>query len=268
MLTAPTGKQQNESVPKGNNSDVKENETLGSKTDNFNLKISNSFSKRFELLNADDVSKIMSKESKSSNFKWSAIGNFKIETPVLPSVVNSEKDNGEHSENSTSFDLHQLDSKISSNVSQPLPALENEIFHILKNYLDLYFPCRSHFNAEEIRHVYCLHAINHMLKSRALILRNNKQINDASNGQKLLSTDISIPDDLRDQGFTRLKTLILLPFRESALKTVKQIESILFGESKGKCNPMFKAFDIYKKKNRFLCFYISLFDVNLFSFLF
>lgn len=228
MFSAPTGREHSEFVKKGNKNDVQQNVSPVSKTENLNLKLNNSFTKRFELLNADDVSKIISKEFKTSNFKWSALGNFKIETPVLPSVVNSGGDNN-HSENND----HKLDAKISSNVLQPLPALENEIFHILRNYLDLYFPCRSHFNAEEIRHVYCLHAINHMLKSRAEILRNNKQISDASDDQKLM--DISIPDNLRDQGFTRLKTLILLPFRESALKTVKQIESILFGESRSKC---------------------------------
>lgn len=219
-----------ELLSKGNNSNIKKNVKLESKQQNSPLKLNNSFAKRFDLLNADDVTKLVSKESLSSNYKWSAIGNFKVDTPVLQTVPSSEAD---HSENTVPSDQNLIDSKISSNISQPLPDLEIEILQILNNYLDLYFPCRTHYNADEIRHVYCIHAINHMLRSRSLVLRNNKKLSDASNGQK--TTDISIPDHLRDQGFTRLKTLIILPFRESALKTVKNIESILFGESRGKC---------------------------------
>lgn len=221
-----------EFVPKENTSNIKTHVKLESKHQNSNLKLNNSFAKRFDLLPADDVTKIVSKESQSSNYKWSAIGNFKVDTPVLHTVPSSEAD---YSENTEPSDINLIDSKISSNISQPLPALEIEILQIVNNYLDLYFPCRTHYNAEEIRHAYCIHVVNHMLKSRSLVLRNNKKLSDASNGQKISSMDISIPDNLRDQGFTRLKTLIILPFRESALKTVKNIESILFGESRGKC---------------------------------
>ncbi|KAK2501256.1 hypothetical protein MC885_007888, partial [Smutsia gigantea] len=46
--------------------------------------------------------------------------------------------------------------------------LKKELFLIMNSYRDLFYPERTALkNGEEIRHVYCLHVINHVLKANA-----------------------------------------------------------------------------------------------------
>ncbi|XP_061041527.1 U3 small nucleolar RNA-associated protein 25 homolog isoform X2 [Eubalaena glacialis] len=82
-------------------------------------------------------------------------------------------------------------------------------------------------NGEEIRHVYCLHVINHVLKANAQVLANNSRCRS----QKL---GVGDDDDFRDQGLTRPKVLIVVPFREAALRVVQLFISLLEGDSKKK----------------------------------
>jgi len=89
--------------------------------------------------------------------------------------------------------------------------LQDLLLYLASLYVDVQFACRDHTNAELIRQVYCLHALNHVYKTRELIIRN---------GQKLALGTI---EEARDQGYTRPKVLILLPFRNSAYKVVNQI---------------------------------------------
>jgi len=201
------------------------------------LKPHNSFTKRFEVdLSTDDITDLITDERKTYKFKWSAIGNFKIEIPILKSLISSVASYSRPPEALKPADLQVLEVKmpLCTNAAYPLSALQMEIFHCANNYLDLYFPRRSHENAEEIRYAYCLHAVNHMLKSRAQILRNNEKITGLVKDPKLLPSEISIPDSFRDQGLTRMKVLIILPFRESALKTVKIMGNLLFAHHQGK----------------------------------
>lgn len=89
-----------------------------------------------------------------------------------------------------------------------LTPLQLEIFSIIHEYRDLYFTERSFDNAEQIRFVYCLHAINHALKTRLKITHHNARISDKS----------EISDEFRDQGLVRPKVLIVVPFKDSALR--------------------------------------------------
>ncbi|XP_048456742.1 U3 small nucleolar RNA-associated protein 25 homolog [Rhincodon typus] len=96
--------------------------------------------------------------------------------------------------------------------------LQQGLFRIINNYKDLYYPERTAIqNGEQIRHAYCLHVINHVLKANSQVLSNNAKYQD----QK---AEI---DDLRDQGLTRPKVLIVVPFRESALRVVQILISLL-----------------------------------------
>lgn len=105
-----------------------------------------------------------------------------------------------------------------------LTPLQRELFSVINNYQDLYYPERSFSNADQIRFVYCLHVINHVLKTRTKILHHNA---------KLAKSDGPIPDEYRDQGIVRPKVLIIVPFRHSCLKIVETLISILIGEVKG-----------------------------------
>jgi Protein of unknown function (DUF1253). len=100
---------------------------------------------------------------------------------------------------------------ISDENVDPLTSLQRELLSVINNYQDLYYPERTQKNGEEIRFIYCLHLVNHILKTRTKILHHNN---------KLLNKD-DVPEEYRDQGLVRPKVIVLVPFRESALRYVK-----------------------------------------------
>ncbi|XP_071869193.1 U3 small nucleolar RNA-associated protein 25 homolog [Bombus fervidus] len=112
--------------------------------------------------------------------------------------------------------------------SSPMTPLQRELFSIINNYQDLYYPERTFSNADQIRFVYCLHVINHVLKTRTKILHHNAKITKSK-----CTNMTEIPDEYRDQGLVRPKILIIVPFRHSCLKIVELLISILIGEDKG-----------------------------------
>lgn len=104
--------------------------------------------------------------------------------------------------------------------------LQAELFSIMNNYQDLYHPHRSHENGEEIRFTYCMHALNHLLKTRTKILHHNAKLGKSATSK----VPPIVPDAYRDQGLFRPKVLIVVPFRESALRIVKVLISLIFPE--------------------------------------
>lgn len=82
----------------------------------------------------------------------------------------------------------------------------------MNTYRDLFYPERNALtNGEEIRHTYCLHALNHVLKANAQVLSNNAKRRDQKPG-----TD---NDDYRDQGLTRPKVRELF-YHDSPIPTL------------------------------------------------
>nr|XP_022332031.1 digestive organ expansion factor homolog [Crassostrea virginica] len=100
-----------------------------------------------------------------------------------------------------------------------LTPFQTSLFKVLNRYQDVYFPERSHLNGEEIRLVYCLHALNHVLKTRSRVITHNTKM-------KLRQPNADT-EEYRDQGLTRPKVLIVLPFRDSALKVVNIMMQLL-----------------------------------------
>lgn len=103
---------------------------------------------------------------------------------------------------------------------------QSELFSIMSNYQDLYYPNRNHQNGEETRFTYCLHAVNHIIKTRAKILHHNAKLSKMNNDKKPISN--IIPDSYRDQGLFRPKILIIVPFRNSALCVINILIDLLF----------------------------------------
>lgn len=92
----------------------------------------------------------------------------------------------------------QFLSSVNKPSDPPFTPLQRELFCIMNTYRDLFYPERNALtNGEEIRHAYCLHALNHVLKANAQVLSNNAKRRDQKPG-----TD---SDDYRDQGLTRPK---------------------------------------------------------------
>ncbi|XP_066172232.1 U3 small nucleolar RNA-associated protein 25 homolog [Sylvia atricapilla] len=119
-------------------------------------------------------------------------------------------------------------------VDSSFTLLQRELFCIMNSYRDLFYPERNALtNGEEIRHTYCLHALNHVLKANAQVLSNNAKRRDRKPG-----TDT---DDHRDQGLTRPKVLMIVPFRECALRIVHILISLLEVNDK-------KKIDVSNKK--------------------
>jgi U3 small nucleolar RNA-associated protein 25 len=127
--------------------------------------------------------------------------------PVLPCPVSSID----------SFAIKKsLLSNIESSGSQLTP-LQFDFFSLIHNYYDVYYPDRTNTNdaGEQLRFVICLHLINHVLKTRSRILSHNAKLKDN-------------PDlDYHDQGFTRPKVLIIVPFRESVRRIINCFENLL-----------------------------------------
>ncbi|RWS26688.1 Digestive organ expansion factor-like protein [Leptotrombidium deliense] len=124
----------------------------------------------------------------------------------------------------------KMNSKISENLSKSilintsgqsrdLSEFQLQLLSVCESYKDFLFNERTFENGEDIRFVYSMHALNHVLKTRTRIIHHNSKIknNEAA--------------EYRDQGFVRPKVLIVVPFRESCLRIMKILISLLFGDS-------------------------------------
>lgn len=110
--------------------------------------------------------------------------------------------------------------------AKPFTDLQCELFSIMNNYQDLFYPQRSHANGEEIRFMYTLHALNHIMKTRTKVLNHNLKLKMMALADPKAAA--IIPDKYRDQGLFRTKVLIVVPFREAALRIVNILISLLF----------------------------------------
>ncbi|XP_050077054.1 U3 small nucleolar RNA-associated protein 25 homolog [Anopheles maculipalpis] len=144
--------------------------------------------------------------------------------------------------------LHVKD-RIVHNMTEKMDALQRDTFAILNGYRDLYLPQRSFENANRLRYVYCLHVLNHVLKAVSKIQHHTiKLITNRKAGRKKPAEDqfrrrlkeqkeVKVgekptvgDDEYRDQGFVRPKVLIIVPFRESALRCVTVLKRLFAGD--------------------------------------
>jgi U3 small nucleolar RNA-associated protein 25 len=98
-----------------------------------------------------------------------------------------------------------------------LDKLEQVLYPPTFGYDDVLFCGRTARNADSLRQMACLHAVNHVFKTRDRVIKNNEKLSKAGEDSEF---------EPRDQGFTRPKVLMLLPTRQSAVKMVQKICSI------------------------------------------
>ncbi|CAI8024360.1 Digestive organ expansion factor homolog [Geodia barretti] len=113
-----------------------------------------------------------------------------------------------------------------SPAASELTDIQRHLFPIIASYKDLLFSHRTVENSEELRRLYVLHILNHVLKTTSRILKNNHKLLQASKEGRHI-------EEPRDQGLTRPKVLILLPFRHSALQVVESLTSLLLPPGQG-----------------------------------
>ncbi|CAM6111222.1 unnamed protein product [Calypogeia fissa] len=87
-----------------------------------------------------------------------------------------------------------------------------------------------------IMDAYVFHILNHITKTRDLITKDNEKLQRAT-------LDGTSSDPPRDQGFTRPKVLVLLPFRSSALKFVDRLLKLAPASQKSNVEHKARFFD-------------------------
>jgi U3 small nucleolar RNA-associated protein 25 len=91
---------------------------------------------------------------------------------------------------------------------------EKDLVAAIFDYSDVIAAFRTVNNAAFMREICCLHALNHVFKTRDRVLKNNAKLAQAESPEAL---------DMRDQGFTRPKVLIILPTKQACVRFVESI---------------------------------------------
>ena len=146
---------------------------------------------------ADDKSKLFKELQESMHdkaYKWG----------IVASRPSSERPKG-----SLKMRLQtQWDAYLEKHQAARESPLKNELLGSFLSYLDLYYSFAEVSDRRIIDAVCACHLLNHIFKTRDLVLRNNEKLK--------ASEDL----ELRDQGFTRPKVLVLVPFRTTAYRIV------------------------------------------------
>ncbi|KAF8935328.1 rRNA-binding ribosome biosynthesis protein utp25 [Dissophora ornata] len=106
-----------------------------------------------------------------------------------------------------------------SSTSKIFTPLQEALIEPINEYRDILFSNRSMQNAKEIRNIYTLHALNHVFKTRDRILKNSGKL---QRHQQNPNPSAVVPE-FRDQGFTRPKVLIILPFKNTVVDVVESL---------------------------------------------
>ncbi|KIW38703.1 uncharacterized protein PV06_09653 [Exophiala oligosperma] len=113
-------------------------------------------------------------------------------------------------------------------LASSLSSDEKDLANAMFNYTDIVDGNRTLKNSSRLREISALHALNHVFKTRDRILKNNAKISSSSETL-----------DLRDQGFTRPKVLIIVPTKQACVRLVDSVVKF--------CEP-----DQQENKSRFL----------------
>lgn len=107
------------------------------------------------------------------------------------------------------------------NYSGDLKPVDKALVDEMLNYRDILFPSRTYKNTSYKR-LYALHVLNHVFKTRDRVMKNNEKLRKFQDDLKSGKIDrFAEEPELRDQGFTRPKALILMPTRNAAYELVE-----------------------------------------------
>ncbi|KAM7376645.1 hypothetical protein PAMP_006368 [Pampus punctatissimus] len=184
-------------------------------------------------LSEEDVQKITSGSKTKTQITWPKLGSLLCTNPLEKfGPIGSQKDTNPpvfHKLLETCWkDLNQTSNP--KGAVGGISPFQLELLALMGSYKDLYYPETCPLNqGPQVRSAYCLHAVNHVLKANSQVLAHNTQLREWKTQAK---PGADPQDEPRDQGLTRPKVLILVPFRGGALHIVQTLISLL--ESKGK----------------------------------
>ncbi|CCG23177.1 Yil091c protein [Candida orthopsilosis Co 90-125] len=150
--------------------------------------------------------------------------------------VNNKKDT------STIKDFKSLKMRVldayENEFGEDVTKLDSILLQPILNYQDVNYQYKTYAN-KTYKKLYAMHALNHIYKTRDRIIKNTAKLHQAAENNQDL--------ELRDQGFTRPKVLILLPSRE-ACHTLVELLIKLSGttqqENKKRFTTQFHAKDV------------------------
>lgn len=179
--------------------------------------------------------------------KWTTLSKVTYEDLSLSSTtlsppgetithVNNKKDT------STIKDFKSLKMRVldayENEFGEDVTKLDSILLQPILNYQDVNYQYKTYAN-KTYKKLYAMHALNHIYKTRDRIIKNTAKLHQAAENNQDL--------ELRDQGFTRPKVLILLPSRE-ACHTLVELLIKLSGttqqENKKRFTTQFHAKDV------------------------
>nr|XP_057946544.1 U3 small nucleolar RNA-associated protein 25 homolog isoform X1 [Doryrhamphus excisus] len=184
-------------------------------------------------LTEDDVQKITLGNKTKTQITWPSFGSLICTSPLEKfGPVSSHKDTdlpAFHKFLETSW--KKLNRTVNSQEeTEETSAFQLELLALMGTYKDLYYPENCPLKVgPQVRRAYCLHALNHVLKANSRVLTHNAQLREQ---QEQATQGGDLQHEPRDQGLTRPKVLILVPFRGAALHIIQTFINLL--ECKGK----------------------------------
>ncbi|KAI3626055.1 hypothetical protein CBS9595_001416 [Malassezia furfur] len=107
----------------------------------------------------------------------------------------------------------------------PVSTAHREWIDLVGRYVDVWDARVALDEHDGLRSVLSMHAMSHVARTRQRILKDNERLAKAAVAAKADGHDDELPE-LRDQGFTRPKVLLLVPFRNTAKAWVQRLINV------------------------------------------
>ncbi|CAA7398767.1 unnamed protein product [Spirodela intermedia] len=123
---------------------------------------------------------------------------------------------------------------------------QRQFFSLCNSYRDIMHCSKKPFyfkgtqEDSDIMDSYIMHAINHVFRTRDLVIKNDAKL---AKDQDTAKEELLNGNDFRDQGFTRPKVLFLLPYRSFGLRLVRRLIHLAPLSKKGNVEHLSRFYD-------------------------